>query len=89
MTRHDHLVTGLEAVIALLEAETPLAADARLGELVLAFATTPDPGADERVLPLYTRARELAAALHGRIAGKLHATALERRAHRAYGDQVP
>ncbi len=89
MTRHDHLVAALEEVIALLEAEDPVQAAPCMQRLVEAFAATPEPGADGRVLPLYARARDLATTLHRRVAGKLHATALERRAHRAYGDHAP
>jgi hypothetical protein len=86
MSRHDHLVRALEEVIALLEAEDALAAAPKMEQLVQAFASTTNPGGDDRVLPLYARAREIAAALHGRMAGKLHASALNRRANRAYGD---
>jgi hypothetical protein len=89
MTRHDHLVSALTEIVELLELGNIEAAQPAMQRTVDAFAATPSAAADERVLPIFQRARDLALATHARLANELRTTATTIRAGRAYAESEP
>jgi hypothetical protein len=84
VTRHDHLVSALDLLLAKLEQGDAVAAEVASQAALSLFAATPSPGADERLGPLYERCRLAMAALSARLDREVKETATSTRAGRAY-----
>ncbi len=87
--RHDHLLAALTEILELLELGHVEAAQPAVERALEAFAATPSPASDARLLPIFQRAQALATSTHARLGSELRTTATTIRAGRAYAELEP
>jgi hypothetical protein len=82
--RHEHLVQALERLAAAIAHQDAQAAGVAMEEALGLFATTPNPGDDERLAPLVAQCEAAARELHARLGAAVRASAATTKAVNRY-----